>query len=114
MKLLNVNIERGAGLTIPALVYDFEYPVLEAIHGDENLSVTADADADEDITADKAFVMLTARYDAEIVKSVYKTARDLARVTGLSGGAGTHEKDVQASVKVREPVKPAKKAASKT
>ncbi|GAB3744823.1 hypothetical protein [Lysobacter olei] len=108
MKRLTITIERAAGLVIPATCFDFELPVLEAIHGDEAITVESDEDVD-DLAAGDAYNLLTSRYGREPVKSVYRDTAALARVTGLTG-AGEGGKDAQASIKVREP---AKKAATK-
>lgn len=86
MKTVELLIDREGGLIVPAVCFEFEYAVLEVIHGESQVSVTGSGEVDADFTAAQAFAMLVNRYGEKEVNRVYKDSRDLARITGLTGG----------------------------
>jgi hypothetical protein len=82
VKQLAVSIERSANYAIPATVYDFEYPVLQAIHGDEAVKIDSEREV-SDLSAYDAYGLLVTRYGDAATKAVFKTEADLGRLMGL-------------------------------
>lgn len=86
--LLVVLVQGAAGVTTPTTVYEYELPVLEAIHGEENVFVHSEKDVDvpAGLTASQAHAQMLSKYPPKLhddVKRVYPTARSLSRASGL-------------------------------
>lgn len=107
MKQLTVLISAAAGLEIPSTVFDFELPVLEAAHTEENVKILSEETYDgEAMTAGEAYGFLKNKYEEAIVDQAYRSSRDLAKQSGLkSGDLDEDKREVHASVKVRQPAK---------
>jgi hypothetical protein len=67
MERIHVKIQRGVGFKVPRDVYDFEVPVLQAIHGPSNVEVgkrTPVAKKDE-LSSGDAWNYLKSKYDTK-------------------------------------------------
>jgi len=87
MERVSVIVERNQNIKIPTVVYDYEIPVLKAIHGDDNIHEQSRAACDEPFDAKTAYEGLMLKYrDKEegmsILAGVFRDARDLARYVG--------------------------------
>lgn len=83
MNRVKAKIDVSASTVLSCLVNDFELPVLEEIHGHGNVSVVSEEKA-EPMGAEEAYSLLERRYgDINLIRAVYRDARDLAAKTGL-------------------------------
>lgn len=86
MQSVEVKIQRGVGCRVPRTVYDFEVPVLRAIHGDGNVTVGASKDVPkaQQPTPQQAWDMMKAKYDTKdgeaSLEQVYRNLREFESV----------------------------------
>lgn len=101
-------IDRDATVRLPVTVFEYELPVLEAIHGEENVSVHSSREVriPDGFNAAEAYNALLRKYPQhhDAVKSVYPRAASLARNSGLSYAAADEQaaKGEQASIITRD------------
>lgn len=101
-------IDRDATVKLPVTVFEYELPVLEAIHGEESVSVHSSKEVriPDGFNAAEAYNALLRKYPQhhDTVKSVYPRAATLARSAGLSYAQGDDEaaKGEQASIITRD------------
>lgn len=101
-------IDRDATVKLPVTVFEYELPVLEAIHGEESVSVHSSKEVriPDGFNAAEAYNALLRKYPQhhDAVRSVYPRAATLARSAGLSYAQGDDEaaKGEQASIITRD------------
>lgn len=93
---LVVLVDGAPGVTTPTTIFEYELPVLEAVHGEEMVHVHSEREVDvpEGFSAVQAHSQLLAKYPAKYhddVKRVYPTAKSLARASGLDYKAGDNQ-----------------------
>lgn len=82
MNYVTALIDRSAHCVLSVQCYDFELPVLEAVHGIAPRVVKSKKA--EPLSAEEAFERLERRYtNKAAIRSVYRSTSDLARITGL-------------------------------
>lgn len=116
---LVVLISRDSTVTIPVTCFEYELPVLEEIHGEENVTIDSQEDVEVDaFNAAEAYQQLQAKYPQhlEAIRIVYRSPKALAKETGLAYEDGDDNKvRKQSATVVHHDKKPAatKKAATK-
>lgn len=111
LKQVLATVDISATLKPAVTVFEYELPVLDAIHGSENetvLTIVSSKDVDVgDLNAAEAFNTLLRKYPAyqDVVRSVYRNAKVLARETGLpyEQGDDTTAKPMESQFVVHEP-----------
>jgi len=80
-----VKISRDASTTTPTTVFAVEIPILEAIHGEENVDVHRESTGRTRMNAAELHAQLLTKYrqNQEEVKALYPTPRAVQRATGL-------------------------------
>jgi len=85
--VLTVLIDRDASTKIPTTVYEWEFPILEEIHGEGLITIVDEKPSVTTMTAGEAFNQLLTKYKHKeahaIIKGLYRNAAALARRTRL-------------------------------
>lgn len=87
MRVIGVHIGRDASTTLHAMIFEYELPILVAIHGEEAVMESGHEDEIEvtEMTATQAYYALLRKYrqHEDAVRGAYADARSLARQSGL-------------------------------
>lgn len=116
--MLTLLIHRDASTKIPAVVPDYEFPVIAAIYGEDHVEEVEqnEVDVDAEINARQAYEALVSKYEKHegIVRSIYPSVFAFAKHTGTSLGESTPKRAAQSSNRVHPPAaKPTAKTSAK-
>lgn len=101
-----VLVNRDASSTIPCTVFDYEIPVLKAIHGGSAIVVHSRKRVRAKIPAEQAYNQMLTKYpardelDPKHVNHVYRDVHDFAQRTGMLIVNADAASDIQASAQI--------------
>lgn len=110
-----LTIQRSSEVTITDSVFEHEVPILELIHGEENVNVVNDDYHAIEVpnNATQEYQRLVAKYGDKyrpVIDQVFRGgARDVAKETGMELGKDSFVKQSDAMVSSRLPARPGEK-----
>lgn len=93
-RTVQLLIDRGAGVTIPRDAFEFEVPILEALHGSLSTGLVREVEGSEgtlevaDDSPESLWATMQARYSGksgeEALTAAYRNVRDFAKAVEAS------------------------------